>query len=54
MATESFTKGFSVNRQNAPALVKALANPKKIVLKQTQRVEHIPKNQIKKFFSIEN
>lgn len=50
MPTESFTKEFYINKKNAAAVVKALANPKKIVLKPSQPVEYVPKERIKDFF----
>lgn len=53
MATKSFIKEFSVNKRNAPNVVRALANPKPIILPQTKRVEEVKKGSIKNFFKME-
>lgn len=53
MATKSFIKEFSINKKNAGNVVKALANPKPIVLLQKKPVENVKRDQIKKFFKME-
>ena len=53
MATKSFIKDFSISKNNARNVVKVLSNPKPITLHQTQRVENVKIDQIKKFFKME-
>jgi hypothetical protein len=50
MATKSFIKEFSVNKNNAWNVVRALQQPKKITLIMSQRVNEANKETIHKFF----
>ena len=54
MATKSFIKEFAVDKKNASRAIRAINSSKPIELYANQRVEDVKKENIRKFFKMDN
>jgi len=50
MATKSFITDFSINKNNASKMVKALQKSKPLSMQMDKRVTDVKKDQVKAFF----